>query len=141
MMSWSRGESLHASSSEAVTHNVRVEAESRYVPSESQPFENEWIFHYTIRITNEGDETVQLLSRNWIATDANGRVEEVKGPGVVGEQPVLSSGEAFQYTSRWILKTPSGVLRGTYQMVTVEGGVHFDIEIAPFALHEPYTVH
>jgi ApaG protein len=139
-MSWSRGQSLHASSSEAVTYNVRVEAESRYVAGESQPFESEWVFHYTIRITNERDETVKLLSRHWIATDATGHVEEVKGPGVVNEQPVLAPGEAFQYTSRWLLKTASGVLRGTYQMMTEEGE-HFDVEIAPFALHEPYTVH
>lgn len=139
-MAGSKDQPLHASSSEAVTNHVRVEVESEYAPERSQPFQSEWFFLYTIRITNEGDETVQLLSRHWIATDANGRTEEVKGPGVVGEQPVLKPGESFQYTSGWPLTTPSGVLRGTYQMVT-EGGDHFEVEIAPFALHEPYTVH
>lgn len=132
--------SLHASTSEAVTNHVRVEVQSQYAPEHSQPFQQEWFFYYTIRITNEGDETVRLLSRHWIATDATGHVEEVKGPGVVGEHPELAPGESFQYTSGWPLKTPSGVLRGTYQMVDEKGG-SFDVEIAPFALHEPYTVH
>ena len=131
---------LHASTSEAVTNNVRVEVESQYAPEHSQPFQNHWFFYYTIRITNEGDETVQLVSRHWIATDATGHTDEVKGPGVVGEQPVLAPGESFQYTSGWPLKTASGVLRGTYQM-TDENGGRFDVEIAPVALHEPYTVH
>ena len=131
---------LHASTSEAVTNNVRVEVESRYASDESQPFQGRWVFHYTIRITNEGDETVQLLSRHWIITDATGSTDEVRGPGVVGEQPVLAPGEAFQYTHRCPLKTSTGEMHGTYQMVT-EDGNHFDVEIAPFALHEPYTVH
>ena len=131
---------LHACTSEAVTNNVRVEVESQYAPEHSQPFQNHWFFYYTVRITNEGDETVQLLSRHWIVTDASGRVEEVRGPGVVGEQPVLAPGESFQYTSGSALKTSTGVMRGTYQMVT-EDGDQFDVEIAPFALHEPYTVH
>lgn len=135
-----RNQPMHASSSEAVTNNVRVEVESQYAPDHSQPFQSHWFFHYTIRITNEGEETVQLLSRHWIITDATGHVEEVKGPGVVGEQPVLAPGESFQYTSGCPLKTSSGVMRGTYSMVS-EGGEHFDVEIAPFALHEPYTVH
>ena len=131
---------LHASTSEAVTNNVRVEVESQYLPERSQPFQSEWFFAYTVRITNEGAETVQLLSRHWIITDATGHVEQVKGPGVVGEQPVLEPGESFEYTSSCPLKTSTGFMRGTYQMVT-EAGVHFDVEIAPFALHEPYTVH
>ena len=133
-------EPLRTPTSEAVTNNVRVEVESQYSAERSQPFQSHWFFHYTVRITNEGDETVQLLSRHWITTDANGQVQEVKGPGVVGEQPVLRPGESFQYTSGWPLKTSAGVLRGTYQMVS-EGGAHFDAEIAPFALKEPYTVH
>lgn len=130
----------HTSSSEAVTNNVRVEVESQYAPDHSQPFQNHWFFHYTIRITNEGDDTVQLISRHWIITDATGHTDEVTGPGVVGEQPVLAPGESFSYTSGCPLRTSSGVMRGTYSMVT-EGGDHFDVEIAPFALHEPYTVH
>lgn len=135
-----KDQQLHASTSEAVTNNVRVEVESRYAPELSQPFQSRWVFHYTVRITNEGDETVQLLSRHWIITDSAGHTREVKGPGVVGEQPVLAPGEAFQYSSQSDLKTSTGVMRGTYQMVTDDGD-HFDVEIAPFALHEPYTVH
>src|SRR5437868_395193 len=131
---------MHASVSEAVTHNVRVEVESQYAPEHSQPFQSQWFFHYSVRITNEGDANVQLLSRHWIITDATGHIEEVKGPGVVGEQPVLSPGESFQYTSGCKLRTSSGVMHGTYQMVDDDGG-HFDVEIAAFALHEPYTVH
>ena len=140
MMPEPKGQPLHASTSEAVTNNVRVEVESQYAPERSQPLQNEWFFHYAVRITNEGDETIQLLSRHWIITDATGQMQEVRGPGVVGEQPVLAPGEAFQYKSGCPLKTSTGIMRGTYQMVT-ESGDHFDVEIAPFALHEPYTVH
>jgi ApaG protein len=136
----SRKPSIHASSSEAVTNSVRVEVASQYAPDHSQPFQCQWFFHYTVKITNEGDDTVQLLSRHWIITDAVGQTQEVRGPGVIGEQPVLAPGESFTYTSGCPLKTPSGVMRGTYSMVA-EGGEHFDVEIAPFALHEPYTVH
>jgi ApaG protein len=132
---------LHASTSEAVTNNVRVEVESQYAAEHSQPFQNQWFFYYTIRISNESNETVQLLSRHWIITDANGHIEEVRGPGVVGEQPVLAPGESFQYTSGCPLTTSAGVMHGTYQMVMTESGDRFDVAIAPFALHEPYTVH
>src|SRR5205814_3278198 len=90
---------LHASCSEAVTNNVRVEVESQYAPDRSRPFQNEWFFHYTVRITNEGDETVQLISRHWTVIDSTGRTQEYQGPGVVGKQPVLAPGESFQYMS------------------------------------------
>lgn len=139
-MAESKRPSPHGSTSEAVTQNIRVEVESRFSPDQSQPFQSQWFFHYTVRISNEGEDTVQLLSRHWIITDGAGRVEEVRGPGVVGEQPVLSPGETFEYTSGCPLKTATGSMRGTYQMVT-EDGTHFDVEIAPFALAEPYTVH
>jgi ApaG protein len=139
-MPYYNNEPMHASTSEAVTNNVRVEVESQYDPGQSQPFHSHWFFHYTVRITNESDDTVQLLSRHWVITDSGGHTEEVKGAGVVGEQPVLASGESFQYTSSCPLRTSSGVMRGTYQMVT-EDGAQFDVEIAPFALHEPYTIH
>ena len=132
---------LHASTSEAVTNSVRVEVESQYAPERSQPFQDQWFFYYTVRITNESAETVQLLSRRWIITDACGHVEKVRGSGVVGEQPVLAPGESFQYTSGCPLGTSTGVMHGTYQMVCTESGDRFDVEIAPFALHEPYTVH
>ena len=139
-MSEFKDQQMHASSSEAVTNNVRVEVESQYAPEQSQPFQNQWFFHYTVRITNEGDETVQLLSRHWTIIDATGHAKEVEGPGVVGEQPVLAPGESFHYTSGCDLNTSTGIMRGTYQMVDEDGG-YFDVEIAPFALHEPYTVH
>jgi ApaG protein len=98
-----------------------------------------WVFQYTVRITNQGDETVQLVSRHWIITDGVGHTEEVRGPGVVGEQPVLEQGRAFQYSSWCPLKTPMGVMRGTYQMVSADGR-KFDLEIAPFALKARYTI-
>jgi len=139
-MTEAKDQPLHASTSEALTNNVRVEVESQYAPEHSQPFQSQWFFYYTVRITNEGAKTVQLLSRHWIIIDASGQIEEVRGSGVVGEQPVLTTGESFQYTSGCPLKTSTGVMRGTYQMVT-EDGDRFDVEIAPFALHEPYTVH
>ena len=136
----SKDQELHASASEAVTNNVRVEVESRYAPEESQPFQGQWVFHYTVRITNEGETTVQLLSRHWIIKDATGHVEEVKGPGVVGEQPVLMPGESFEYTSGCPLTTPQGSMVGSYQMVTPTGET-FEAEIAKFDLRGPYTVH
>ena len=125
--------------SDAITNDVRVEVLSRYSPENSQPLQDTWVFQYTVRITNQGVETVQLISRHWIITDAFEHTEEVKGPGVVGEQPILAPGESFKYSSWCPLKTPMGMMHGTYQMVSA-GGNRFDIEIAPFALKAPYTV-
>jgi ApaG protein len=125
--------------SEAVTNGIRVEVLSRYVPENSRPLEDEWVFQYTVRITNEGPETVQLLNRHWIITDALDHVDEVKGPGVVGEQPVLAPGESFKYSSWCPLKTPTGMMHGTYQMARTNGE-EFDIQIAPFALKARYRV-
>jgi ApaG protein len=125
--------------SQAVTNHVRVEVLSRYSPENSRPLQDAWVFEYTVRITNEGSETVQLISRHWIITDALDHTEEVKGPGVVGEQPVLAPGESFKYSSWCPLKSPTGIMRGTYQMVRAGGG-QFDIDIAPFALKAPYSV-
>jgi ApaG protein len=126
--------------SDAVTRGVRVHVESEYAAERSQPSQNQWFFLYTITIANEGRETVQLLTRHWIVTDATGRIEEYSGPGVVGKQPILKPGESFTYTSGCPLTTPFGVMQGTYQMVT-DAGEHFDATIAPFTLSEPYTVH
>jgi ApaG protein len=123
-------------SSEAVTNNVRVEVESKYSPEHSQLFQDRWVFQYFIRITNEGSETVHLLSRHWIITDALEHTEEVRGRGVVGEQPVLGPGESFEYSSWCPLKTSTGVMRGAYRMIN-ESGNQFDIEIAPFCLRAP----
>jgi ApaG protein len=125
--------------SEAVTNLIRVEVISKYSPENSRPPQDVWVFEYTVRITNQGTETVQLLSRHWIITDALDHVEEVKGPGVVGEQPVLAPGESFKYSSWCPLKTPTGTMCGTYHMVRA-GGNGFDIEIAPFALKARYMV-
>ncbi len=124
--------------SEAVTHQIRVEVMARHSPENSRP--GEWVFEYTVRITNLGRETVQLLSRHWIISDALERIREIEGAGVVGEQPVLAPGASFKYSSWCPLKTPTGSMRGTYQM-TRKGGNQFEIEIAPFALRAPYMVH
>jgi ApaG protein len=112
---------------------------ARHSPENSRPREGEWVFQYTVRITNQSDGTVQLLSRHWIITDATGQVEEVRGPGVVGEQPVLAPGESFKYSSWCPLRTPTGTMYGTYRM-TRDSGEQFDIEIAPFGLRAKFTV-
>jgi ApaG protein len=125
--------------SQAVTNGVRVEVLSRHSKENSRPIEGEWVFQYTVRITNEGTETVQLLSRHWIITDALDQIREVKGPGVIGEQPLLGPGQSFQYSSWCPLTTPMGMMHGTYQMARQDGS-QFDIEIAPFALKAAYTV-
>ena len=129
------------SCSEAVTRNLRVRVDVEYAPGRSNPQQNQWFFLYTVRITNEGSNTVQLVSRHWMITDAMDQVQEIRGPGVVGEQPILAPGQSFEYTSGCPLTTPFGSMRGTYQMVN-DQQEHFDIEIAPFTLTGPYgTVH
>jgi ApaG protein len=115
-----------------------VQVKSQYDPSRSNPNQNEWFFLYTVRITNEGSDTVQLMSRHWVITDGMGKVQEVRGPGVVGNQPVLAAGESFEYTSGCPLTVPFGSMQGTYQMVN-DRQEKFDIEIAPFVLMEPQT--
>jgi ApaG protein len=127
-------------SSEAITRGVRVHVNSEYAPDRSKPARNEWFFVYTVKISNEGSEPVQLMTRHWVITDDTGRVEEVRGPGVVGQQPRLEPGESFEYTSGCPLQTSSGQMEGTYQMVS-ESGETFDVKIAPFTLSGPYTVH
>jgi ApaG protein len=125
--------------SKARTRGIEIEVESTYLQERSDPLSGRWFFAYRIRITNLGDEVTQLISRHWIITDANGGVEEVKGPGVVGQQPVLEPGESFEYTSFCPLSTPFGTMRGSYHMSS-EGGEDFEAEIAPFTLSEPMTV-
>lgn len=122
--------------SEAVTRGIRVNVLAQYVPERSDPGENHWFFAYRIRISNESEETAQLVSRHWVITDAEGHVEEVRGPGVVGEQPVLAPGQSFEYTSFCPLPTPFGTMQGTYHMVT-RSGTRFDAHIAAFTLAEP----
>ncbi len=125
--------------SEATTRGIQVSVQSRYVPEQSDPERGGWLFAYSVRIANVGRETVQLISRHWVITDANGEVEEVRGPGVVGAQPVLKPGESFEYTSACPLGTAFGTMHGTYQMLT-EAGEYFDAEIAAFSLSTPYSV-
>src|SRR5664279_526312 len=115
--------------SDAVTNSIRVEVLSRHSPENSRPLQDEWVFEYTVRITNQSAETVQLVSRHWIITDALDHTEEVTGLGVVGEQPILAPGESFKYSSWCPLKTPTGLMRGAYQMLRT-GGEQFDVEIA-----------
>jgi len=126
--------------SDAITDGVRVEVLSRHSPENSQPHQGMWVFQYTVRITNQGTGPIQLLSRHWIITDALEHVKEVRGPGVIGQQPVLAPGESFKYSSWCPLETPTGRMRGTYQMICADGK-QFDVVIAPFALKAPYTVH
>ncbi len=125
--------------SEAVTRDVRVEVETRYSPDHSTPGA-QWFFLYTITISNEGAEPVQLISRHWLISSATGQVEEVRGPGVVGEQPVIAPGEAFEYTSGCPLDTPFGAMEGRYEMVT-HSGERFDAAIGRFELREPGAIH
>jgi|SRR5688572_23013742 ApaG protein len=109
---------------------------SEFLPDRSSPRQGQFLFAYTITISNNGDETAQLLSRHWIITDAEGEVQEVRGPGVVGEQPVLEPGTSFEYTSFCPLKTNVGTMQGSYTMVR-PGGETFEAQIAPFTLAVP----
>lgn len=127
-------------SSDALTRGIGVHVEPRFDPHRSDPDNEQWFFLYTVTITNRGSETVQLLTRHWIITDGRGRVEEVRGPGVVGKQPILAPGESFEYTSGCPLTTDVGKMEGSYQMVT-DTGEAFDAAIAPFTLCQPATVH
>ena len=125
--------------SEAVTRGIRVTVEPVFDAGRSDTQSESWVYLYTVTILNEGDEVVQLMDRHWVITDENGQVEEVRGPGVVGEQPVLQPGEGFEYTSACPLPTSFGTMHGTYQMVTEEGE-RFEAEIAPFSLNLPFAV-
>ena len=125
--------------SSALTQGIRVSVTSAFRPDRSEPGQGRWLFSYTVRVANEGELPAQLVSRHWIITDANGDREEVVGDGVVGQQPRLSPGEQFEYTSFCILKTPHGSMRGTYRMVRADGA-SFEARIAPFALVVPGAV-
>jgi ApaG protein len=125
--------------SQATTNGILVTVKSAYMPERSSPTLRKFAFAYTVTIANQGRETTRLVSRHWVITDSEGEVQEVRGEGVVGEQPVLAPGEAFEYTSWCVIATPSGSMRGTYQMV-VETGVRFDAEIASFRLGMPHSL-
>ena len=115
---------------------IRIEVETAYLDEQSDPKERRYVFSYTITIRNEGSVSAKLLTRHWVITDANGKVQEVRGDGVVGEQPHLKPGQGFRYSSGAVLETPVGAMQGSYQMVTDEGE-QFDAPIAAFRLAMP----
>jgi ApaG protein len=125
--------------STATTAGIAISVQTTYVADQSAPKVHRYVFAYTVRIANNGEHPAQLRSRHWIITDGDGKIEEVKGPGVVGQQPFLRPGEHFEYTSGCVLKTPRGEMRGTYQMHRPDGS-EFDATIAPFALTLPYSI-
>jgi len=120
----------------AVVHKIRVDVETSYLDEQSDPKERRYVFSYTITIRNEGRVPAKLLTRHWIITDANGKVQEVRGEGVVGEQPHLKPGQGFRYSSGAVLETPVGSMHGSYQMIA-DDGRRFDAPIAPFRLAMP----
>ena len=124
----------------ATMNHIDIEVKTSYIESQSTPEEDRFVFAYAITIRNSGTEAAQLLTRHWIITDANGKVQEVKGEGVVGEKPLLQPGDNFHYTSGTILETPVGSMHGSYQMRT-EQGDEFDAPIAPFTLAIPHSLH
>ena len=124
----------------AVTQDIQVEVKARFVPEQSAPRDGRFLFTYQIKISNLGTFPVRLVSRHWIITDGNGRTEEVKGPGVIGEQPWIQPGQSFQYESFCPLPTPTGSMQGFYEMTSEPGG-HFSVEIPQFFLVEPSSFH
>ena len=126
-------------SSVAVTDGIRVSVDANYVAEQSAPRSRRYVFAYTVKIVNEGQAPAQLKSRHWVITDGDGRVEEVRGPGVVGQQPLLEPGQQFEYTSGCVLPTPRGHMHGTYQMHRPDGST-FDATIASFQLSLPYSL-
>jgi len=122
------------------THKIQIVAQVKYLAEQSDEADNRYVFSYTITLTNNGENTVQLISRHWVITDANNQVQEVRGQGVVGEQPVLKPGQSFGYTSGTVLSTPVGTMTGSYQMVE-EDGAKFDAPIPQFVLSVPRVLH
>lgn len=125
---------------DSAQHAIEVIVATRFLEDQSIPEDDRYVFAYTIRIVNLGEVPARLLSRHWIITDANGKVQEVRGEGVVGEQPWLRPGEHFEYTSGAVLETPLGTMRGSYQMLA-DDGTAFDAMIDPFTLSIPRTLH
>jgi ApaG protein len=121
-------------------HHISVDVDARYLENQSNPGEGRFVFAYTITIRNQGEVPARLLKRHWLITDANGKVQEVRGEGVVGEQPYLKPGQGFRYTSGAILETPVGAMEGRYEMLA-DDGVSFDAPIAAFTLAMPGTIH
>ena len=126
--------------SQIASHCIDVAVQTSYLESQSSPETDRYVFSYTITIRNAGTVAARLINRHWIITDANGKVQEVRGEGVVGKQPYLRPGEDFQYTSGTMLETPVGTMQGSYEMVS-DTGERFDADIAPFSLSMPRTLH
>lgn len=124
----------------SLANKIRVDVSTSYVDEQSKPDESRYVFSYTITIHNEGTVPAKLLTRHWLITDANGKVQEVRGEGVVGEQPHLQPGQGFRYSSGAVIETPVGAMQGSYQMIS-DDGAHFDAEIAPFRLAKPGLLH
>ncbi len=123
-----------------VRHRIRVEVETSYLDEQSDPHEHRYVFAYTITIRNDGPTPARLLTRHWVITDANGKVQEVRGDGVVGEQPYLEPGQGFRYSSGAVIEPPVGAMQGSYQMVS-DDGLAFDAPIPPFRLAIPGVLH
>jgi ApaG protein len=123
---------------ETITQGIRVRVTPQYLEEESSPHEDRYVWAYTVDILNEGSETVQLRSRHWRITDANGRTEEVRGRGVIGQTPVMEPGGSFRYTSSCPLTTPSGIMVGSYQMTTGSGS-SIDVAVPAFSLDSPHS--
>jgi ApaG protein len=121
---------------DAATKRIKVEVQTAFLEEQSEPRENRYVFSYTITIRNEGEVAARLVTRHWIITDSNGKVQEVRGNGVVGEQPYLKPGQGFRYSSGAVLETPVGAMQGSYQMVADDGD-RFDAPVAPFRLAIP----
>ncbi len=124
----------------ALPYDINIEVETRYLDEQSSPEHNRYVFAYTVTIRNVGTVAARLMSRHWVITDANGKVQEVRGEGVVGEQPFLRTGEGFQYTSAAMIETPVGSMQGSYQMLA-DDGQEFDADIPVFRLALPHTLH
>ncbi|MEI7035817.1 Co2+/Mg2+ efflux protein ApaG [Fulvimonas yonginensis] len=121
-------------------YTIDVQVETRFVPDQSRPHDNRYVFAYTITLHNAGQVPARLLTRHWIITDANGKVDEVRGEGVVGEQPWMRPGDRYQYSSGAVLETAVGTMRGSYQMLA-DDGTHFEAPVPPFTLSIPRTLH
>ena len=129
-----------AAMTESVQYGIHVNVKADYLADQSKPDDHRFVFAYTVTIENAGSEAARLLNRHWIIADANGRIQEVRGKGVVGEQPHLKPGESFRYTSGTVIETPIGSMHGSYEM-RADDGTFFDAEIPPFSLATPGSLH
>jgi len=125
---------------DSLQNDIKVDVETRYIEEQSNPEQNYYVFAYTITIQNQGQQTAQLLTRHWVITDSNQKIQEVRGDGVVGEQPILKPGEQFVYTSGTMLETSVGTMKGSYQMESADGS-KFDATIEEFVLSAPRILH